>query len=72
MKMAVLWYVAPHDTVRHFKGTYCLPHSDDGRSKLLWNVTQYLPEYKMLPYIPQDSDLQPNNQSFNFTFYAAA
>jgi hypothetical protein len=50
-KMAVFWDVAPCSLVgidRPFKGAYCLLYhsgkSDDGGSKLLWNVGQYLPD----------------------------
>jgi hypothetical protein len=49
MKMAVFWDVAPCslvDTDRHFRGAYCLQHrTDNGGSKVLWNVGQYLPDY---------------------------
>jgi hypothetical protein len=47
VKRFVFWVVAPCslvDTDRLFRGAYC--HCpDDGGSKFLWDVGQYLPEY---------------------------
>jgi hypothetical protein len=46
MKMAVIWYVAPCSLVDinwHFRRAYCLHHQGDRGSKLLWNISQYLP-----------------------------
>jgi hypothetical protein len=56
MKMSVFWDDALRslvETEQRFRGAYCLHHPwwwvihrpDDGGSKLLWNVGQYLPEY---------------------------
>jgi hypothetical protein len=55
MKMAVIWDVAPCSLVgidRPFRLACCLHHQgddllDDGGSKLLRNVVQYLPDYRM-------------------------
>jgi hypothetical protein len=49
MKMTVFWDVVPCGMVEHdwhFRGAYCLHHlPDEGGSKHLWNVGQYLPDY---------------------------
>jgi hypothetical protein len=49
MKMTVFWDVAPcslADADRCFKGDYCLQHRpDEGGSKRLRNVGQFLPDY---------------------------
>jgi hypothetical protein len=52
VKIAVFWDVAPYSLVeiyRRFRGVYCLFHQgdddDDGGSKHLWNVGEFLPDY---------------------------
>lgn len=54
MKTTLFWNVASCsllDIDRHFRGVYCRhhqgdDHSDDGsKSKLFWNVSQYLQDY---------------------------
>jgi hypothetical protein len=59
MKMAVFWDVAPCSLVKtdgSFRGAYCLHHCpDDGGSKHLWNIGQFLSDY--MCNIPEDSHL---------------
>jgi hypothetical protein len=49
MKMTVFWDVAPCrlvETYRRFRGACLIAFTDDGGSKHLWNVGQFLKDYK--------------------------
>jgi hypothetical protein len=64
IKMVVSWDGAPGILVnidRRFRGAYFLPihHPDDGSSKLLERIGQYV--HTTQCYILQDSHLQNNN-----------
>jgi hypothetical protein len=50
--MTVFWDVVPYSLAeidRHFKEAYCPHHQDDrlddGGSKYVWKVSQFLPDY---------------------------
>jgi hypothetical protein len=60
MKITVFWDDAPCSLVemdQRFRGAYCpYYHGDDGGSKHLWNVGQFLPDYTA--HITEGSNLQ--------------